>query len=115
MRNAYSRLKSSFVGLLTDNKTIIDPDARVENIRKAMLDALQSIDKSENMASSKAWTEIARASDVQTLWYLRSDVLRLLSNFHGEQLARGKLEAMTELFRGLVPPNQMPSRRRIER
>ena len=115
MQNAYSRLKAGFVGMLTDRKTSTGADARVEKIRTAMLDALNSIDKSENVASSVAWADIARASDVQTLWYRRSDVLRLLSNFHGEQLARGKLEAMTELFRGLVPPNQMPSRRRTER
>ncbi len=115
MRNAFSRLKSSIVGLWSDENTIFDADVRVENIRSAMLDALNSIDKAENVSSSLAWAEIARASDVQTLWYLRSDVLRLLSNFHGEQLARSKLEAMTELFRGLVPPNQMPSRRRVER
>ncbi len=111
MRKAISR----FVSLLSDQKTIIDADARVEGIRMAMLDALQSIDANEEMGSSKAWTDIARAADTQTLWYLRSDVLRLLSDFHGEQAARDKLEAMTEMFRGLVPPNQMPSRRSVER
>jgi hypothetical protein len=115
MRKTISRFKSSFVALLSDQKTIIDADARVENIRAAMLDALESIDRNENMGSSKAWSDIARAADIQTLWYLRSDVLRLLSDFHGEQSARSKLEAMTEMFRGLVPPNQMPSRRRMER
>lgn len=115
MRKTIARFKTSIVALLGDQATVLDADGRVETIRAAMLDALSSIDANENMGSSKAWTDIARAADVQTLWYLRSDVLRLLSDFHGEQLARNKLEAMTELFRGLVSPNQMPSRRRIER
>ena len=115
MHKTFSNFKSSFVALLTDHKSGIDASTQVENIRTAMLDALGSIDKNENMGASKAWAEIARTSDVQTLWYLRSDVLRLLSDFHGEQLARSKLETMTEMFRGLVPPNQMPSRRRVER
>lgn len=115
MRKTISRFKSSFVALLRDQNTIIDADGRVEAIRTAMLDALANIDPNERMGSSKAWTDIARAADIQTLWYLRSDVLRLLSDFHGEQLARSKLEAMTEMFRGLVAPNQMPSRRRVER
>ncbi|MFZ2306115.1 MAG: hypothetical protein WAW73_13775 [Rhodoferax sp.] len=115
MRKAISRIKSSFASLVSDQKTIIDASAQVESIRTAMLDALACIEPNEDMGSSKAWTDIARAADTQTLWYLRSDVLRLLSDFHGEQLARDKLEAMTEMFRGLVPPNQMPSRRRVER
>lgn len=115
MRKTLARFKSSFASLLRDKDTIIDADARVEGIRMAMLDALQCIDANEEMGSAKAWTDIARAADIQTLWYLRSDVLRLLSDFHGEQQARDKLEAMTEMFRDLVPPNQMPSRRRVER
>lgn len=115
MRKTLSRFKSSFVALLSDQNTIIDADARVEAIRTAMLDALACITPNEDMGSSRAWSDIARAADIQTLWYLRSDVLRLLSDYHGEQQARDKLEAMTEMFRGLVPPNQMPSRRRVER
>jgi hypothetical protein len=115
MRKTLARFKSSFASLLSDQDTVIDADARVENIRTAMLDALACITPNEDMGSSRAWADIARAADIQTLWYLRSDVLRLLSDFHGEQQARDKLEAMTEMFRGLVPPNQMPSRRRVER
>ena len=115
MRKALSRLTSSVAARLTDRMNINERNARVECIRTAMLDALATIDTDENIGSPKEWAEITRAADIQTLWYLRSDVLRLLSEFHGEQLALSKLQAMTEMFRGLVPPNQMPSRRRIER
>jgi hypothetical protein len=44
-----------------------------------------------------------RADDVQTLWYRRSDVLRLLADFHGERVAREKIDEISEMFRGLVP------------
>lgn len=115
MRKALSRLTSNVAARLTDRMTIHDTNTRVELIRTAMLDALATIDTREHVGSPKEWSDIARAADIQTLWYLRSDVLRLLSEFHGEQLALNKLQAMTEMFRGLVPPNQMPSRRRIER
>lgn len=115
MRKTIARLKSNVMARLSDRMSITERNARVERIRTAMLDALATIDTLENIGSPKEWAEITRAADIQTLWYLRSDVLRLLSEFHGEQMALGKLQAMTELFRGLVPPNQMPSRRRIER
>ncbi len=115
MRKTISRIKTGVARRLADKPTLAETHARVEVIRTAMLDALASIDTDENVGSPKAWSDITRAADIQTLWYLRSDVLRLLSDFHGEQSGRDKLEAMTEMFRGLVPPNQMPSRRRTER
>ncbi len=58
---------------------------------------------------------VAQQEKRQTLWYLRNDVLCVLCDFNGSQSGRDKLEAMTEMFRGLVPANQMPSRRRTER
>ncbi len=115
MRLIFSRFKSSFSALLSEQKAVVNGDAQIEGVRSAMLDALACIAPNEDMGSSRAWNDVARAADIQTLWYLRSDVLRLLSDFHGEQVACDKLEAMTELFRGLVSPQQMPSRRRVER
>lgn len=115
MRKTISRIKTGVAARLADKLSLSETHARVEIIRTAMLDALASIDTGANIGSPKAWSDITRAADIQTLWYLRSEVLRLLSDFHGEQSGRDKLEAMTEMFRGLVPANQMPSRRRIER
>ncbi len=115
MLKKISRAKSSIGALLTGKPSAIDAVARTQSIRLAMLDALSCIDKNGLMGSTKAWSDVASAADIQTLWYLRSDILRLLADFHGEQVARGKLDAMTEMFRGIVPANQMPSRRRIER
>jgi hypothetical protein len=115
MLQTIARFKTSFAALFSDQTTVMDADGRIENARSAMLDALSGIDSNESMGSSKTWSDIARASDVQTLWYLRSDVLRLLSDFHGEQPARNQLDDITEMFRGVVSPSQMPDRRRFAR
>ena len=114
MRNALSRFTSSFAALLTDQSTVIDADGRTENVRTAMLQALSGAAVNPPMGSpSKTWTDVMRASDSQTLWYLRSDVLILLSDCHGEQVARSTLDGITEMFRGIVHKNQMPGPRRL--
>jgi hypothetical protein len=41
--------------------------------------------------------------------------LRLLADFHGEPVARKKLDEISEMFRGLVPNSQMPTTRRTIR
>lgn len=111
MRNTLLRFTSSFVALLVDTNTVIDADGRMEDIRTAMQQALSELDFDLDTGATKAWTDVVRASDIQTLWYLRSDVLRLLSDCHGEQVARARLDTMTELFRGVVHANQMPARK----
>lgn len=108
MRKTISRFTSSFAALMTDQATVIDADGRTENIRTAMLQALAEVDGGPALDTSKTWTDVVRASDIQTLWYLRSELLRLLSERHGEQAARQRLDTITEMFRGIVHKNQMP-------
>ena len=115
MLKSLSRFTSSFAALLTDQNTIIDLDGRCEDIRAAMLDALMELTPSGSMDAKPTWAAIALASEVQTLWYLRSDLLRLLANCWGESTARQRLDTVTEMFRGVVPKNQMPSPRRFAR
>lgn len=113
MRKTISRFTTSLAALLTDQTTVIDADGRTENIRTEMLRALSAIDSNPPMDSSALWARIVRAVDIQTLWYLRSDLLRQLSDFHGEQLACSKLAAITEMFRGIVHKSQMPTTKRF--
>lgn len=115
MRKTLARFTSSFAALLSDSDTVIDADSRMETIRDAMMDALPAVGQTQVAGSSKVWIDVARAADVQTLWYLRSDVLRVLSEVQGERVARDRLAGMTELFRGVVPDNQMPSARQQRR
>jgi hypothetical protein len=112
MLKTFSRFTSSFAALLSEQNTILDVDGRVEVIRGAMLDILMEIDASE---ATKIWRDVDRAHDAQTLWYLRSDLSRLLGEFVGEQDARVKMDRVTELFRGVVPNNQMPVTRSFRR
>ena len=113
MHHAIARFTSSFVALLIDQATVIDADGRTENIRTAMLQALLETDANPKMGFSQIWADVTRATDIQTFWYLRSDVLILLSNSQGEQAACDALDAITEMFRGIVPKNQMPRPRHI--
>lgn len=112
MRKTISRFTSSFAALLTDQTTVIDADGRTENIRSAMLQALSQLEDGQAADGAKTGSDVMRATDIQTLWYLRSDLLLRLSECHGEQVARQRLDAITEMFRGIVHKNQMPVRNR---
>jgi hypothetical protein len=113
MRDSISRFTSSFAALLFDQDERVDVGERLETIRTAMLDALQDIPATESLKT--AWSSIARANQVQTLWYLRSDMLRLMADYWGEPVARTKLAELTALFQGVVAPSQLQGRKRTGR
>jgi hypothetical protein len=115
IKKTFSRFTSTLAALITDQNTIIDADGRTENIRDAMLRALSTLEDHHHNDALKVWADIVRADDIQTLWYLRSDMLRLLADFHGEPVARRKLDEISEMFRGMVHDNQMPTARRTIR
>ncbi|WP_232533132.1 hypothetical protein [Ramlibacter pinisoli] len=46
---------------------------------------------------------IRYAGDIQGLWYLRGDLMGALAAMHGEVVARERIEAITDLFQGLLP------------
>lgn len=108
MKNTLSKFASSFAALLSDS-TPTDTAHRLEEIRNAMLGALM-LHIAPDAELPPVWQAIARATTVQTLWYLRSDVLGFLSEHGGEPSAREALHRISEHFRGLVPDAQMPRR-----
>jgi len=105
MSNTISRFASSFAALLFDQVDRDDISEQLEIIRFAMFDALRKIPETES--TQIAWCSIACADQVQTLWYLRVDMLQLLANYWGEPVARAKLVELTALFQGVVPPSQL--------
>jgi hypothetical protein len=109
MRKSISRFTSSFAALLFDQVTVIDVDDRLESIRDAMLEAL--FDVEQKNVTQTVWNAIERAVEVQTLWYLRSDLLQLLADFWGEPVAREKLGEITKLFQGVVSDHQIRGHR----
>jgi aminoglycoside phosphotransferase family enzyme len=112
MFKTFYRVTTTFAALLDDQNTVMDTDGRLEHIRTAMLDTLRVI---EHHASTRTWTDIDRANDAQSLWYLRSETMRMLSADLGEEAAKGQLDVLTEMFRGLVPDSQMPAAHHFRR
>ncbi len=111
MLTLISRFTSSFLALMNDADTVIDVDSQFATIQDAMLRSLLE-HLSDEAALPKVFADITKAYQVQTLWYLRSDLLSSLSVYCGEQVAKQKLDVITEMFRGIVSANQMPNRRR---
>jgi hypothetical protein len=75
-------------------------DTGVEDIRESMLELLDD-------TGPKAFPQLTRriryAGDIQGLWYLRGDLMGALAAMHGEVVARERIQAITELFHGLLP------------
>src|SRR5450830_1714758 len=111
MLTKFSRFASSFVALLSDTDKSIDVDGRFAEIKEAMLACLLA-QLSNEATLPKVFLDVSRAVEVQTLWYLRSDLFGFLSASCGEHVAQKKLGDITEMFRGIIPHNQMPNRRR---
>lgn len=83
-------------------------DGQLESIRTAILQALTPEALFRQQDLRRVQDAIIKANEAQTLWYLRSDLLRLLSDLHGETQARQYLLPITEMFRGLVSEGQLP-------
>lgn len=77
---------------------------RLQAVRQAMLNSLALAPPST--AQAGLWGRVLYAQDIQTLWYLRSDVMTLLAQPLGESAARAQLATITPLFEGLLPAAQ---------
>ena len=100
MRSLLPQIKTSYMALL--GKAEITPDVlvvRTEAIRQQML-----LEMGE--AGEQKFPAIARrvryAPDVQGLWYLRSELMGMLSSVHGETIAQAKIADISARFKGLV-------------
>jgi hypothetical protein len=106
-----SRIASGLMGLLGDSPSESDMDARCAQLRCAMLDAvLEAVDT--EAPQTTLFLKLNNAPEVQTLWYLRSDLMMFLSAHIGESAAMKKLQDITALFEGAVPRQQMLSAKR---
>ena len=105
-----SKFASSLISLFIDSAPDAINDSRIERVRQAMLTALEGLP--DTPAQDSAIRRVRWAPNAQALWYLRSDVMTLVSTQRGESAARQCLQEITQLFLGLVHANQMsrPSR-----
>jgi len=83
---------------------------RLEQVRHSMLESLGS----ERQAWQKLERRIVLAADLQSLWYLRSDLMAALASLNGECSAGQTLQRITDLFEGVLPHGMAarPVRRR---
>ncbi len=105
MNKLASQFISSMQGLLgrplseDANATV-----RIEDIRQVMLDSIGD----EGCAS---YPHIERrvlfAPDLQGLWYLRADIMVVISSMQGERVANQKIRLITGMFEGLLPRGMM--------
>lgn len=74
--------------------------AAVESIRRKMLAmaVMGNAERSETLAR-----RIRYAANIESLWYARSELMHLIAREHGEAIARERVEALSELFRGVLP------------
>ena len=104
---------SSLMGRMgeSDSDSAAQSNSQLEDIRSSMLASMAEylIDPA---AERPVWAKVLYAKDVQTLWYLRSDVMHLLSDHCGEGPASAQVSAITQLFRGQLPNAQFASSQR---
>ena len=89
----------------------VDRDARMESLRDAMLDCIDARHAAGITPFAQLFTRIRHSNSAEDLWYLRGDLMALLSSIHGEAQAREKVDALTPLFEGLLPPGLSRTRR----
>jgi hypothetical protein len=98
------RLRNSFWAMLGRNISE-PPDAVVERVRQAMLIAVDT----HCLASAYAIEDkISYARDINSLWYLRSDLMHAIASAQGEAAAAECVAAITTLFAGYQPGGNRP-------
>ena len=108
MITALSRFSSSLMSLLDDSSDS-DVESRIEDIRDAMLGCLDEC-LGESQARPALWDKITGAPCVQTLWYLRVDLMAFLAFRNGEAAAKKRLVLITEKFRGGLQVSKSPTK-----
>lgn len=95
------QLRTSWMALLNrSDSDCAALDARAEFIRQLMLIELGEYGEKTFPAAVR---RVRYASDVQALWYARSDIMAILASAHGETVAREKMVQISERFKGLLP------------
>ena len=85
----------------------------MENIRNVMLDAMsiEGVTGRHHILVRRVFY----ATDIQTLWYARGDVMSVLAEEMGETFAHEKLGVISGLFDGLLPEAKHSLRSRAPR
>jgi hypothetical protein len=104
MRQKISKFTTSMMGLFGDAATNLNAENRIQKIREAMLDSLSDLGNSPQL--TKVSGRVLYAPDLQSLWYLRGDMMTMLAGLLGESVAKDRLATITKMFNGLLPSGQ---------
>lgn len=96
-KRAAQGLSSLFGGSAHSSVALEDS---VEDIRELMLDSLGDDGAVVHIQIAR---RIRYAQDLQSLWYLRGDLMAALSSLHGEERAREIMLQVSQEFQGLLP------------
>jgi hypothetical protein len=94
------RKRNSFWGILI-REVSEAPDAVIERVRQAMLAALEQYgDRESNQQQDRVELPIRFATTIEELWYLRPELLQVISRHLGDARAQQVLREITQLFDG---------------
>lgn len=96
-----SKFMSSLQGLLS-RQPVETPAAafRIEDIRQAMLD---SMGDGASVKFPLVVHRVKLAASLEALWFLRPELLMVISSMDGELVAQGQVERISAMFDGLLP------------
>ena len=101
MRWTKTTLRNSFFGWVSPaGIPVVNPEIRMEEIRHTMLLELTVQDDTQLLDLER---RLQMATDIQTLWYARSELMQVVSHRLGEAAAKDHLDRITRMFDGLVP------------
>ena len=104
MRWFKPNLRSSIIALLSLGHPGAHAEPPVEHSLEDIRDAmLRLIDDDTDKSFPLVKRRIHYATDVQSLWYLRGDLMAALAGTFGEAVAREKLSSITDMFEDLLP------------
>jgi hypothetical protein len=90
----YALFSTSYLSVNTENAS------GLEDVRDAMLALVAELGDD---VAPQLTRRMRYASDIQSLWYLRGDLMAVLANSIGEVAARQKIEGLTDMFREMLP------------
>ena len=93
------RLRNSIWGLLGRDETEA-PEVVVQRVRMGMLLALAE-HVTEDMRRLEQ--KLAAGRSIESLWYLRPEIMNAIASNHGESVARDCMAQITAMFNGLQP------------
>ena len=80
-------------------------DRQAGQIRMAMLEMLRP---HGGNGVARVAQRVQFADDLETLWYLRQDVMTAVSDFDGEGAARRQMRQINSMFKGRLPDAMGP-------